>query len=70
MGGPDAYEQMEMDIDDFDVIFAYPWPGEQWVMARLFDRFAAVGALLVTYNDVEGIHLFRKRAGKAEERIR
>ncbi|MCX5654818.1 MAG: hypothetical protein NTY65_09250 [Planctomycetota bacterium] len=61
VGGPDPYDQMGLEINDFDVIFAYPWPGEERVIERLFKRFAANGALLMTYNDIEGIRMFRKR---------
>lgn len=68
VGGADPYEQMELEIDDFDVIFAYPWPGEQRVIERLFERFAADGALLITYNGEEGTHLFRKRSAKGGKR--
>jgi len=64
VGGPDPYEQMGMEIDDFDVVFAYPWPGEEGVIKRLFGRFASDGALLMTYNDIEGVRLFRKRAAR------
>jgi hypothetical protein len=38
------------DADDFDVIFAYPWPDERGVTEALFERYAAPGALLVTYH--------------------
>jgi len=65
VGGPDPYDQMDLDIDDFDVIFAYPWPGEQGVVEELFDRFAADGALLATYNGTEGIRLFRRQSDRA-----
>jgi len=65
VGGPDPYDQMDLDIDDFDVIFAYPWPGEQSVLEQMFDRFAADGALLMTYNGTEGIRLFRRRSDRA-----
>ena len=61
VGGPDAHEEMDLEIDDFDLVFAYPWPGEEHVVERLFERFAANGALLMTYNGAEGIRLFRKR---------
>jgi len=64
VGGSDPYEQMGLDINDFDIIFAYPWPGEQWVIERLFDRFAANGALLMTYNGAEGVRLFRRRTAR------
>ncbi len=64
VGGRDPYAEMDLDICDFDVIFAYPWPGEERVIERLFERFAANGALLMTYNGHEGVRLFRKRAGR------
>ncbi len=64
VGGPDPYDEMGLDIDDFDVIFAYPWPGEQGVVEQLFDRFAADGALLATYNGTEGARVFRRRSDR------
>jgi hypothetical protein len=66
VGGPDPYDQMDLEIDDFDMIFAYPWPGEERVIERLFERFAASGALLMTYNGDEGVRLFRRRSEIAE----
>ena len=35
--GPDGYDELELEPDDFDVVFAYPWPGEEQV---IFDLFA------------------------------
>ncbi|MFV1957813.1 MAG: hypothetical protein ACC662_00225 [Planctomycetota bacterium] len=58
--GPSAYEEMELDPDDFDVIFAYPWPGEEGVVVDLFEHYVAPGALLVTYQGVEDVHVRRK----------
>lgn len=66
LGGHDAYEHMGLGPEDFDVIFAYPWPGEQQIIEELFDQYAAVGALLLTYNGLEGLRLRRKTA-PAEE---
>lgn len=66
VGGPDPYDQMELEIDDFDVVFAYPWPGEERVIERLFERFASDGALLITYDGTEGVRLFRRRTARAE----
>jgi len=67
IGGPDPYDQMDLEIDDFDMIFAYPWPGEERVIERLFDRFASDGALLMTYNGAEGVRLFRRRPARVAE---
>jgi predicted O-methyltransferase YrrM len=59
-GGHDGYEQLQLDPDDFDVVFAYPWPGEEQVIFDLFESSAAVGALLLTYHGQEGLRLQRK----------
>ena len=58
--GPDGYESLELDPDDFDVVFAYPWPGEEQVICDLFEDCAAVGSLLLTYHGQEGLRLQRK----------
>lgn len=57
----DAYSDMGMGIDDFDIIFVFPWPNEAPLLASIFDRFAASGALLLTYNDFSGLSVKRKR---------
>jgi hypothetical protein len=49
-----------LDPDDFDVVFAYPWPGEEQVIFDLFAGSTAVGALLLTYHGLEGLRLHRK----------
>jgi hypothetical protein len=59
-GGADGYEELELDPDDFDVVFAYPWPGEETVIFDLFADCAAVGALLLTYHGQDGMKLQRK----------
>ena len=28
----DGYEELELDPNDFDVVFAYPWPGEEYLV--------------------------------------
>jgi predicted O-methyltransferase YrrM len=58
--GPDGYAELELDPDDFDIIFAYPWPGEEKVIFDLFEDCAAVGTLLLTYHGQEGLQLNRK----------
>ena len=56
----DAYSQLEQDVDDFDVIFAFPWPSDEPLVASLFARFASTGALLLTYDQSNGCRLRRK----------
>ncbi len=56
----DGYEELQLDLDDFDVIFAYPWPGEEYLITSLFEKYAAEGALLLTYDYPETVRLRRK----------
>ncbi len=63
-GGVCGHEELGLDPNDFDVIFAYPWPGEERVIEDLFEHYAAVGALLVTYRGLEGVRVQRKAGGK------
>jgi hypothetical protein len=58
--GPDGYAELQLEPDDFDVVFAYPWPGEEQVIFNLFGDCAAVGTLLLTYHGQEGLQLHRK----------
>lgn len=58
--GVDAYEWLDLDPDDFDLIFAYPWPGEEQIIFDIFADCGAVGALLLTYHGQEGLKLHRK----------
>lgn len=62
LGGADAYDELGRDVEDFDVIFAYPWPGEERVIEDVFDAYAAAGALLVTYHGIEGMRVRRRIA--------
>jgi hypothetical protein len=61
--GPEAYSELELDPDDFDVVFNYPWPGEEQVIFDLFAHYAAVGTLLLTYHGQDGLRLQRKVRG-------
>lgn len=58
----DAYDELGLEPDDFDIVFAYPWPGEEHVIDRLFDQCAADGALLLTYNQYDSVRVQRKRS--------
>ena len=57
---PDCYAEIELDTEDFDVVYAFPWPGEEQVIFDLFTHSAAVGTLLVSYHSQEGLRVQRK----------
>lgn len=72
-GGTDGYAELDADPGDFDVVFAYPWPGQEGTLERLFHRVAEVGAVLVTYRGVEDVVVQQKvpkRPGGGEGRGR
>lgn len=56
----DAYGQLGMDADSFDLIFAFPWPNDLELVKQIFYEYAATGAVLMTYNDREAFSLLRK----------
>ncbi len=59
-----AYDELGLDPCDFDLIFAYPWPGEESVIEALFEQYAATGSLLLTYNQYDVVRVQRKRRSK------
>lgn len=62
--GDYAYEELGLDPDDMDIVFAYPWPDEEVVTEKLFDRYAGDGAVLATYHGGDDFRLRRKTTKK------
>jgi hypothetical protein len=60
----DSHDEFGLDPDDFNVIFAYPWPDEEGVTETLFERYAGKGAVLVTYHGSDDFRLRRKKSKK------
>ncbi len=56
----DAYDELGLDPDDFDVVFAYPWPGEECLIVSLFEKYAAEKALLLMYDQMDWVRFQRK----------
>lgn len=56
----DAYGELGLDPDDFDVVFSYPWPGEECLITTLFEKYAAEEALLLLYDCYDSLRLVRK----------
>jgi len=63
--GTSGYDELDLDPDDFDIIFAYPWPGEEQVIEQIFEECSATGAVLLSYHGCEEIRVRRKRAPRA-----
>lgn len=58
----EGYKELQCDLDEFDIIFAYPWPGEDYLFTSLFEKYAAEGALLLTYDYPQTVRLLRKQS--------
>ncbi len=56
-----AYPAHDCSVQDFAIIFAYPWPGEEHFLKLVFDRFARSGALLLLFRGPFQIELYRKK---------
>lgn len=54
------YEGMDVGLDEIDVFFVYPWPGEQAMMLKLFEAVAGEDALLIAYFGDQEICIYRK----------
>ena len=54
-----AYDEIGYDVNDFDLIFAYPWPNDIELTHEIFDRCAARGAMLLAYYCDDSIALYR-----------
>lgn len=56
----DVYEEIGLELDDFDLFFVFPWPGEEEFFEHIFAACAADGALLLSYHGREGMRLQRQ----------
>lgn len=43
------YEDVEWELEEVDLFYIYPWPGEQEAALQLFDAVASDGAYLICY---------------------
>ena len=55
-----GYRQLGMELDDFAIVYAYPWPGEDAFHESVFDRYAARGAMLMLFCGPNDVRLWRK----------
>lgn len=55
----DGYGDLDMELRDFDLVYAYPWPGERLFFQDIMRRFGREGGLFMTYDVREGIMVER-----------
>jgi hypothetical protein len=49
--GPSGYPELGHPLEDFDVVYAYPWGGEEPMMLDLMRRYGRKGARLLLHGD-------------------
>jgi hypothetical protein len=54
-----AYEDLDLELQDFDLIYAFPWPDEHAIYRRILRQHAADNALYLRYDAREGLSLSR-----------
>ncbi|MFO0844239.1 MAG: hypothetical protein U0797_17890 [Gemmataceae bacterium] len=64
-GGRCGHEALGAGPDEFDLVYAYPWPDEEGLVGDLFEGHARPGALLLTYHGERGMWLRRKGGPRA-----
>jgi hypothetical protein len=57
--GPSAYMQLGRALEDFDVVYAYPWDGEAPVMHDVMRRYGRHDALLLLHDTNAGVRVYR-----------
>ena len=58
---PARYDGMDIGLDEIDVFFVYPWPGEQEMILKLFKSVASEDAILIAYYGDQEICIYRKQ---------
>lgn len=57
--GPSGYLALGHALDEFDVVFAYGWDGEEPVMLDVMKQFGRADALLLLHRAAEGVSAWR-----------
>jgi SAM-dependent methyltransferase len=52
--GADAYDELGWDMSNFDLVYAYPWPGEEDWIEALVRAHAGPHTRLLTYSGTDG----------------
>ncbi len=58
--GEPAYDELGMELDEFDLVYAFPWPGEEERLLDLMNTCGRRDALLLTYGATDGYQLYQR----------
>ena len=53
----DGYQELDMELRDFDLIYAYPWPDEHYLFHNFIGQLGNPDAIFLSYDAREGIHV-------------
>lgn len=56
--GPSGYVALQRPLEDFELVFGYPWSGEEPVMLDVMRAYGGSGAFLLMYT-AQGVQFFR-----------
>ncbi len=54
-----AYDELDMQLDDFDLVYAYPWPDEHGLYLDILRNHSGNSTLFLSYDAREGVSLAR-----------
>jgi hypothetical protein len=57
--GPSAYRELGYGLDDFGIVWGYPWDGEQELMLDLMSRYGNSDAILLLNHVTDGVVAYR-----------
>ena len=57
--GPSGYLELGFALEHFDVVFGYPWAGEEAVMLDVMQRYGRSDALLLLYDSDNSLRVYR-----------
>ncbi len=60
--GPSGYLALGRALEDFDIVYGFPWPGEGPLMRDLMRCHGHSEALLVLYDVEDGVRVYRQGA--------
>lgn len=58
---PDAYGDLGMELDDFDLVYVYPWPSEHSLLKGIMQSCGGTHTRLLVYDAREGIMVYTHR---------
>lgn len=57
--GPSAYPEIGHPLDHFDLVYGYPWDGEEPMMRDLMRCYGRPGAHLIVHGGTDGVRVFQ-----------